>query len=159
MKITPIQQRGDSDCGPTCLYMTSQYFGLPHSYEHILTVSHCHEKDGLTNQDLVATLKELSVPVQEMATVTWEELVQANTSDQVIIVSWMKYGYMGHFSVVDTVTEDRIVLADPESGTLETVEKIVFMRLWMDYDDLWFPEKNTDIQLRWMCVVSKAHNR
>jgi len=155
MKISPLKQRDDSDCGPTCLFMAAQYLGLPHSFEHILNVSHCNEKDGLTNTDLVATVRELGVSVYEKAGVTWEDLMQANTPDQVLIVSWMKYGYMGHFSVVENVTEDCIEIADPEDGKVIKMEKMIFMRLWMDYDDLWYPEKNTDIQLRWMCVVSK----
>jgi hypothetical protein len=39
------------------------------------------------------------------------------------------------------------------------MEKIKFLRLWLDYEakgtDKWYPEKNSDIQLRWMVVASK----
>ena len=69
----------------------------------------------------------------------------------------MKFGYIGHFSVVEKVSKDSIILADPHDGKDVKMKKIVFMRLWMDYDDLWYPSKNTDIQLRWMCVVTKKN--
>lgn len=67
-------------------------------------------------------------------------------------------GYKGHFSVVENMSKDFIELADPDSGKINKMKKNMFMRLWMDYDNMWYPIKNTDIQLRWMCVVSKKSN-
>jgi predicted double-glycine peptidase len=62
--------------------------------------------------------------------------------------------YIGHFSVVDNVTDTHIYLNNPETGFIEKIEKIIFLRLWFDYDEHWYPEKNTDIQLRWMLMVT-----
>lgn len=155
MKITPIKQSDESACGPTSIKMAADYLGLEVSMDHIATVSKYVKKDGLSNQDLVDTVKKIGLSVRSKANAKWADLRQANSEKNVIIVSWMKYGYMGHFSVVDTVEKDHIILADPENGKMEKMEKIIFMRLWMDYDDMWYPSKNTDIQLRWMCVVSK----
>jgi ABC-type bacteriocin/lantibiotic exporter with double-glycine peptidase domain len=86
---------------------------------------------------------------------TWEDLIDANDKDKVIVVSWMKMGYLGHFSLVEKINKDSIILVDPDEGKTVKLKKIVFMRQWMDYDDMWYPVKNTDIQLRWMCVVSR----
>ena len=155
MKISPLKQRDESDCGPTSIHMAVQYFKLPYSFEEIAKISQYKKKEGLSNTDLVETSKKLGFAVRAKANATWGDLMRSNTPNNIIIVSWMKYGYMGHFSVVDTVEKDHIILADPENGKLEKMEKILFMRLWMDYDDMWYPSKNTDIQLRWMCVVSK----
>jgi hypothetical protein len=73
----------------------------------------------------------------------------------VVIVSWMLDGYIGHFSVVEAVTDEAIILAEPYAGKHITIQKLKFMRLWMGYDDMWYPIKNTDIRLRWMCIVKK----
>lgn len=134
--------------------MATQYFSLPYSYEQIAKVSQYKRKGGVTDLGLVDTVKKLGLVVRGKGDATWANLRRLNSKNNVIIVSWMKYGYMGHFSVVDTVEKDHIILADPEFGTLDKIEKIVFMRLWMSYDDMWYPIKNTDIQLRWMTVVS-----
>ncbi|MFA6039396.1 MAG: cysteine peptidase family C39 domain-containing protein [Candidatus Peribacteraceae bacterium] len=154
MKISPLKQRDESDCGPTSIHMAVRYFGLPYSFEQIATISQYIKKDGLSNEDLVETFKNLGLDVRAQANATWEDLQRSNTPDTVIVVSWMKFGYIGHFSVVENVEKDCIELADPQEGKIITMEKIPFMRLWMDYDDMWYPSKNTDIQLRWMCVVS-----
>lgn len=159
MKIRPIKQKDDSACGPTSIQMTLAYFDLPYSFEEIAKISQYKKRDGLTNKNLVETVRSLDLVVREKANSTWTDLLRLNTNNKVIIVSWMKFGYIGHFSVVEKVSKDSITLADPHDGKNVKMKKIVFMRLWMDYDDLWYPSKNTDIQLRWMCVVTKKNIR
>lgn len=66
----------------------------------------------------------------------------------------MLRGYIGHFSVVEKVTDARIWIADPESGSLISFEKIAFLRLWLDYGENWYPRKVSDFKLRWMAVLS-----
>lgn len=159
MKISPIKQRDDSACGPTVIQMALKYFDIKHSFKDIATVSAYKKKDGLSNTDLVETIKKFNLDVKEKTNAKWSDLVQYNNQKNVIIVSWMLDGYIGHFSVVERVGKNFIQLADPHTGTMVTMDKIMFMRLWMDYDDLWYPKKNTDIQLRWMGIVAKKKVR
>ncbi|OGZ41885.1 MAG: hypothetical protein A3C80_04255 [Candidatus Ryanbacteria bacterium RIFCSPHIGHO2_02_FULL_45_43] len=155
MKITPIKQKDDSACGPTSIQMVLAYFGFSYTFEMIAKISQYKKKDGLSNKDLVKTLRVLHFTVQEKANATWADLTRYNTADKAIIVSWMMFGYIGHFSVVEKVDKKYITLANPHDGKHAKMEKMAFMRLWMDYDDMWYPIKNTDIQLRWMCIISK----
>jgi len=154
MKITPIKQRDEIACGPASIQMVLDYFKLPYSWGQIAEISQYKKKDGLCNVDLVNTLKVLKLNVKEKANSKWEDLLNLNTLNNVIIVSWMKLGYKGHFSVVEQVNKDSIELADPDNGKIVKIDKIKFMCLWMDYDGMWYPARNTDIQLRWMCIVS-----
>lgn len=155
MKILPIKQKDASACGPASIQMVLTYFGIPYSFKEIARISRYKKSEGLSNKDIVKTLRVLGLAVREKANTTWAELTRLNTPDKVIIVSWMKFGYIGHFSVVEKVYKQHIILSDPYEGKNIKMKKIIFMRLWMDYDDMWYPLKNTDIQLRWMCVVSK----
>ncbi|HET8575408.1 MAG TPA: cysteine peptidase family C39 domain-containing protein [Candidatus Paceibacterota bacterium] len=155
MKINPLKQPDDTACGPTSIQMIAEYFHTGHTFADIASVSEYIKKDGLSNADLLDTLSALGFSVRSKHDSVWSDLVRNNTSDKVIIVSWMLHGYIGHFSVVNSIDKNSITLAEPESGTLVTMEKIIFMRLWMDYDDLWYPVKSTDIQLRWMCTVTQ----
>ena len=155
MKISPIKQRDDSACGPTVIQMVLNYFGVRHTFKEIASISEYREKDGLSNADLVRTLKKFNLDVKERANARWGNLIRYNAEKKVIVVSWMLGGYIGHFSVVEKVGKNFIKLADPHTGTVVKMDKIMFMRLWMDYDDMWYPKKNTDIQLRWMGIVSK----
>jgi ABC-type bacteriocin/lantibiotic exporter with double-glycine peptidase domain len=154
-KITPIKQRDEIACGPTCIEMAMSYLDCNPGFEKIAKTSRYKKRDGLTNQDLVNTLKELGLTTKESNNNTWEQLTESNNDKSVIILSWMKGGYLGHFSVLEFVGKNHIKIIDPDVGKSVKIEKIEFMRLWMDYDDMWYPEKNTDIQLRWMCAISK----
>lgn len=156
MKIKPLKQKDEISCGPTSIEMVLRYFGMDQTFEEIAKVSQYKKKIGLSNKDLVTTLANFGLKTKEITNATWGTLKKiSENKNNIVIVSWMKNGYIGHFSVVQQVTENKIIIADPQDGKNETMEKIVFMRLWMDYDEMWYPKKNTDIQLRWMCVVSK----
>lgn len=155
MKITPIKQPDDSACGPTSIQMALQYFGILKPFEEIARISKYRRKGGLYNSDLVKTLSIMGFQIKEKTNARWGDVIRNNTNNKVIIVSWMMQGYIGHFSIVDEIRDDFIILADPSNGELVKMEKLIFMRLWMDYDYSWYPKKNTDIQLRWMCVISK----
>jgi len=155
MKIKPLKQRDSIACGPTAIKMTIDYFGVPISFKEIARISKYKSLDGMSNIDLVNTLKSLGLETEISVTTSWEKLQSLNTEKNVIIVSWMFKGYIGHFSVVDKVSKTHIYLAEPTTGKVVKLEKIIFMRLWFDYDDMWFPEKNTDIQMRFMVVISK----
>ena len=67
----------------------------------------------------------------------------------------MLEGYKGHVSIVDKITKDHIYLIDSESGTILRLKKIQFMRLWMEYDDLWWPNVSADIHLRPIIGVNR----
>lgn len=159
MKISPIKQRDASACGPASIQMVLTYFKLPNSFKRIAEISQYKKRDGLSNKDLVEALRAFDLTVREKTNATWTDLVRLNTPKKVIIVSWMKFGYIGHFSVVEKVDKMHITLVDPENGKHSRMKGNIFMRLWMDYDDMWYPRKNSDIQLRWMCVVSKKDKK
>ena len=155
MKIQPIKQRDGSSCGPACIKMVTSYFNLPTSLNRINIVSGYRKRGGLYNEDLLETLEKLGLKTKPLNNATWPDLIKYNKPNNVIIVSWMLRGYIGHFSVVDKVTAKTINLAEPESGKIIKLNKLVFLRLWFDYEPKWYPVKNTDISLRWMVVVSK----
>ncbi|OGZ73114.1 MAG: hypothetical protein A2908_01120 [Candidatus Staskawiczbacteria bacterium RIFCSPLOWO2_01_FULL_38_12b] len=156
MKIKPIKQRDDSACGPTSIQMILNYFKVPYTFKEIAKVSGYKKRGGLYNKDLVLAVEKFGLNVKEKANSTWADLGRFNKPNKVIVVSWMMKGYIGHFSVVEKVNKDSIELADPDTGKITKMKKIIFLRLWMDYEvKEWYPIKNTDIQLRWMCIVSK----
>jgi len=155
MKIKLIKQKDSSACGPTSIKMAVDYFSFPISLSKINKISQYRKKSGLYNTDLVKTLNDLDLKNKVVANAKWSDLLRYNKPNNVIIVSWMLRGYIGHFSVVDKVNTKAIYLAEPESGRIIKLDKLVFLRLWFDYDPKWYPEKISDIHLRWMVVVSK----
>lgn len=159
-KIIPIKQRDDSACGPTSIEMTLKYFNIPHTVADITKTTNYKKEGGIYNNQLVSTLQNYGLKTEVFKNTSWEQLIKLNTKDSVIILSWMLDGYIGHLSVLDNVDNIYIYIAEPTTGKILKIEKIKFLRLWLDYeikDDVpMYPESTSDIQLRWMCVVSKS---
>lgn len=155
MKIKPLKQTDSIACGPTSIKMVCNYFDTPHTLNQIKEITKYRQRDGLTNSQLEKALQALGFKTETRINATWNDLKKYNTKERVIVLSWMYKGYIGHFSVLEKTTATHISLADPETGKIVKMPKMQFMRLWHDYDSLWFPLKNTDIQLRWMLIVSK----
>jgi ABC-type bacteriocin/lantibiotic exporter with double-glycine peptidase domain len=156
MKFQPLKQRKETDCGPTSIRMIAAYFSvLPASHE-LARLSHTARADGLSNNNLVVAFRRLGLTADSRYNASWADLIASNTPAHAIVVSWMLDGYIGHFSVVDKVSKTAIFLADPHKGAIIRFPKLVFLRLWFDYDGLWYPRTASDIRLRWMTVVSRS---
>lgn len=158
MKVKVLKQRDSIACGPACIRMITKHFGLTFGVKKIASVSKYKKRGGLSNVQFVDALKTLHLKVVVKTGATWKDLKKYNNNDSIIVLSWMLKGFIGHFSILDKVTKTHIFLADPEVGRIVKLPKLVFLRLWLDYDELWYPLKNTDIQLRWMAVVTKTIN-
>ena len=130
--------------------------GTRHGDKKIAAVSKYKQRGGLNNVEFATTLKKLGLRLRARKVASWNDLKKYNNKDTVIILSWMLKGYIGHFSILDHVTKTHIFLADPDVGRIVKMPKLVFLRLWFHYDELWYPIKNTDIQLRWMGVISRT---
>lgn len=156
MKFRPLKQHTENDCGPTSIRMIAAYFGLPNVSRELARLTHRAREDGLSNTDLVTALRSLRLTVRSRPNNSWGDLILNNTPDHAIVVSWMLNGYIGHFSLVDKVSKTSIFLADPNRGSVIRLPRFVFLRLWFDYDGLWYPKRPNDIQLRWMAVVSRT---
>jgi ABC-type bacteriocin/lantibiotic exporter with double-glycine peptidase domain len=156
MKIKPMKQSNSIACGPTCIYQTVGYFGDKTSFKEIEKLTAYKKKDGMTDEDIVDSFKKLGYKAERTLSSSWENLVSKNKKDAVLIVSWMLDGYKGHVSIVDKVTKDHIFLIDSEAGKVIKMQKVQFMRLWMEYDGLWWPKTSADIHLRPLIVVKKS---
>ncbi len=155
MKVKVLKQRDSEACGPTCIQMITKYFGLPFGIKKIASVSKYKKRGGLSNVEFVDTLEMLGLKVRVKKGGAWNDLKKHNSRGTVIVLSWMLKGYIGHLSILDKITTTHIFIADPGLGKICKMPRLVFLRLWFDYDEKWYPIKNTDIQLRWMAIVSK----
>ncbi len=154
-KLIPLKQKHSSGCGPTSIKMVVDFFDVKISLKDIEQKSGDWKKEGMGNQDLVNALKSFGFITKSQYNSSWENIKTALKNGRAVIVSWMLRGYIGHFSVVQKINDTHIWLADPEAGKIVKFEKIIFLRLWFDYDDKWYPEKSSDIKLRWMVEVKK----
>ncbi len=154
-KVLPLRPPHARCCGPLCIKMAADYFGLPYSLSYIDRLTRSRERGGLTNDELLRTIRQLGLSVSSRRRASWQDLRKLNTRNRLIILAWMLEGYRGHFSVLDRTTAEHIYIADPEVGGIRRLPKQTFLRLWFDYDNIIYPRTLSDISLRWMAIVSE----
>ncbi len=155
MKIIAKKQPNSIACGPTSIFMVTRFFGDSITFKHIEQLSEYKKHDGMTDKQICALFNRIGYIAEHTVNTKWQDIKQFLDSGFAIIVSWMKDGYKGHVSVVQKISDTHIYLADPDVGKIIKIEKIKFMRLWMEYDDLWWPEKVSDINLRSIIKIRK----
>jgi ABC-type bacteriocin/lantibiotic exporter with double-glycine peptidase domain len=155
MKIEPMKQPNDSACGPTCIFLAVRYFGDATTFEKIEELTEYKKNDGVTDEDIVKVCNQLGHKTERLLNSSWDDLTSRNTENTVLIVSWMQDGYKGHVSIVDKVDKDHIFLIDSDEGKVIKMEKVQFMRLWMEYDGLSWPNTSADIHLRPLIVIGR----
>lgn len=133
--------------------------GIEFSKREIARISNYKLEDGLTKSQLISTLRKFGATVHAQNNSSWTDLYRCNNADTVGIVAWVLKGYIWHFSIVDHVDKTSVTIVDPYYGKHKTYDRKIFMRLWWTCDDLWYPEKNTDIELRWLCLVKKKSGK
>ena len=155
MKIKPMKQPDNFACGPICIFLASKYLENKTSFKEIAKISDYKKQKGMNDVDIVSTCIKIGLKAEHRINSTWNDLKNKNDKNSVLIVSWMQDGYKGHVSIVDKVSKDHIFLIDSDKGNIIKLGKVQFMRLWMEYDGLWWPEKADDIHLRSLIVVKK----
>lgn len=152
LPIPVLRQRNGFDCGPTCIAMVGRFYEAELSRWRIMRTCNI-DRNGMSNDDLVKAMKKLGFSTSARQRNSWKELRENYRQRLPQIIAWMMHGYIGHFSVVVEVGKNHVVLADPDTGRHRRILKPVFMRLWFDYDDVFFPRRAKDIHLRWAAVV------
>jgi len=156
MKIKPLKQPNSIACGPVCIYLAVRYLGDKVTFKKIEELTDYKKKEGVTDEDIVNVCNQLGHKTERLLNASWEDITSQNNKDTVLIVSWMQDGYKGHVSIVDKVNKDHIFLIDSDEGKVIKMKKVQFMRLWMEYDGLWWPNNSEDIHLRPLIVIKRS---
>ena len=157
LRVPLLKQQTGYTCGPTCMQMLTRFYGKEVSWAEIIRASKI-DRNGMSNEDMVRALRKLRFIVHAKKRNTWKDLQENYRNRYPTIIAWMLHGYIGHFSVVVAVNNTYIMLADPDTGRRRKLSKDVFMRLWFDYDDVFFPKRAKDLHLRWAATIRGIRN-
>jgi ATP-binding cassette subfamily B protein len=110
-------QSNTYNCGPTCLEMLLEFYGIPYDSEKIDALCETAPRHGTDNQKLVEAAEQLGahVIVKENAQLT--DIISLIESGHPVLVNYFncKSG-VGHFGVVKGIEDQALILADPKNG-------------------------------------------
>lgn len=160
-RFQPIPQKRNS-CGPSSIYIATRekFMKVRASLRQIERISNYSGK-GLSHGEFLETLRLLRISHKRTRFRTWAEFKKAFDEGNPIIVSWMPVhlagflddeDWIGHFSVVEKVTGEFVILVEPAENRYLKMGRLRFLRTWYDYDVL-YPRKSSDVKLRWAVIL------
>lgn len=174
INIKPFKQTDDSRCGPACVKMILDFYGIKDKYG--LDISEdiiCRECNwsyelGCTNDDIVKALRSYDIRCEAFTNSTLEDLQRWVSSGYPVIVDWLSPGAgpsvmsdnqyggempNGHSSIVVDIDDKDIYLADPEVGALRYIPRDEFLRVWFDWEQDPYLQRCEDLVLQLAIVI------
>lgn len=150
--LKPFEQR-ENYCGPSCLKMVLDYYGIEKSEKELVRLSGT-SKHGVTGEDMLKVAKKFKLKGFIKDNVDIKDLRKyVNKKKIPVIVSWFSEDD-GHYSVVVNLDRENIYLQDPYLGHVRAMSIKKFKRLWFDFAGDYILT-NKDLFLRSMLVIYK----
>lgn len=145
LKITPFKQTDDSRCGPACIKMVLNYYGIDVTEDEAAEACGWTYELGCTNKQTMDAIRSFGLDCALYYDCDFDALETFLYDGYPAIVDWFSPGIsadvmdgrmnIGHYSIVGGLDEDAIYLIDPELGGVRTILRDEFMRVWFDWEE------------------------
>lgn len=112
MKIKLIKQYDETDCGPACLAMVSNYYGKRVAITKLRDLSKT-DKLGTSLYGLIQAGKSLNL---SMEAYELENLTELHGFPHPIIAHIHTKKGLNHFIIIEKIVDDKIYIVDPDKG-------------------------------------------
>ena len=143
LDVKPFQETlREGYCGPASLKIVLAYFGVEKSEEEIADVCGKNPELGTDDAGLKKTAEHYGSKVEIKNSAEFTDIEEWLKRKVPVIVDWFTRGRAdypdsevadGHYSVVAGLDDEHVYLQDPEIGTMRTISRDDFMRVWFDF--------------------------
>lgn len=155
IKIKPLKQT-KSYCGPYCLKLIFDYYGLNVEIKEIAKISKTVVKEsnsGTSPQNMVVAAKHFGFKAKYKENSSIKEIEKLIKKGIPVIVNWFS-DYEGHYSIVADIDKTGLYIIDPEYGKKVFMKWSHFEKVWFDYKGDYIKSKK-DVRIRPIIIINK----
>ena len=143
LDVKPFQETLNAGmCGPASLKMVLAYYGIEKTEKELAKFCGTEAELGTNDVSLQKAAESLGMKVEIHNNASFDDIQSWLDKKVPVIVDWFSRGRSdypdsavadGHYSVVVGLDDENIYLQDPEIGSLRTIKKDDFMKVWFDF--------------------------
>jgi len=135
-------------CGAAALRTVLARRGVTMSEKEVAKLLQYNKVSGTSPKKFEQALQKLRLNYIANDRSNWSELMRTAKTHQVIIGYYLRAAKIGHFGVVESVSNSSITLFDPWSGEVKRYKRSYF-------DILWCRGFRYDPERRWFLAIGK----
>lgn len=117
MKLLVYKQKTKWTCGPACLKIVLNYFGIKKDESELKKLLGTTKKDGTSQKNFLIFLKKEGIDFIAKKGANFREIKKYLKKGFIVVVSfWIPYYKESHYSIVKKITSKRIYLHDTWFG-------------------------------------------
>ena len=150
LTLNPIRfaQETTYTCGPAALRTVGARLGIKKSEKTFAKLLQDNRVSGVAPASFAGAVQKLKLTFFAKDHAGWSDLGDALKTHQVIIGYFLPWEKIGHFAVVEHVTQNAITLFDPLGGKIREYKRSYFERLWRR-------GFRYDLERNWFCGIKK----
>lgn len=155
IKLKPYKQKSTGFCGPVCLKMVMEFYGVSVPEERInKSVGAIFDKK-VSGEKMIEAAKSFGFSVYSKEKAIVKDIEKFINEGKPVIVRWFLADEEpdGHYSVVVDINKKEIVLADPILIHERRISIRNFLKVWFDYKGEYL-NKPEDMIIRWLMVLT-----
>lgn len=139
INVLPYKQSDSSRCGPACIKMVLNYYGIDALENTIAKYAKCTYEKGCTNENIVVAIKKYGLWAKIYNNCELKDIDYWMKHHVPIIVDWFAGGSNvddisnGHSSVVVDIDREKVYLMDPSVGQVSSINRKEFEQVWFDW--------------------------
>ena len=143
LNVKPFQETlHQGMCGPACLKMVLKYWGISKTEKEIADLRPIPSDVNTSDKDIQNIAESFGMNVEIKNHSTLEDMERWLNKKTPVIVDWFTRGRSdysdsevadGHYSIVVGLDENFVYIQDPEIGSLRTLKRDDFMKVWFDF--------------------------
>jgi predicted double-glycine peptidase len=165
INVPKHKQGNDSLCGPACVRIVMEFYGLKASEKQIAKrCNHTYEL-GCTTEDMKKAAESYGFTAIIKNNATFNDIRSWLNKGVPVIVDWftgssgLKLSKSevpnGHSSIIVGIDKNEVTMYDTEIGDYRRLKKEDFMRVWFDYKKQKITSEKDNLVIRQLMVIYK----